>query len=122
MKTQIEQPPRDGALPAILQGYQSGLVLDEMGAAIRAVTEAALLAGKAGKVLLELTFAVSGNAIAVTPKVTTKIPKPEPQAAIFFYDDDYNLTRDDPRQIKLPLRVVEGTEGASEPIQKAGVQ
>jgi hypothetical protein len=120
----LNEPPvaRDGAFGQILSGYQSGEILDEMGAAIRSATQAATGTGKPAKVTLELTIAISGNAIAVTPKVSEKLPKVEATAAIFFADDDYNLVRNDPRQSELALRVVTNTgseQEAGEPLRKA---
>ena len=109
-QTAIDAPPRDGAFTQILAGYESGVLLDELGAAIRAATEAATLTGKPAKVSLELTITISGNAIAVKPKVVEKLPKVEPLAAIFFADEDFNLVRNDPRQRELVLRTVENKQ------------
>ena len=117
---------RDGAFNAIVSGYQSGALLDELGAALREATEAATLVGKPAKVTLELTIAnTAQNALSVTPKVTIKLPEDKPIAAIFFADENYNLVRNDPRQRDLPLRVVEtqtAKQGAEEPLRKVSAQ
>lgn len=110
--------PRDGAFMAALQGYKNGEVMDELGVMLRKVTEASLLAGKTGSVTLKLVVGPSGNAIAVTPEVTAKIPQAKRQAAIFFVDGEFNLTREDPNQREMDLTVVENPAGVNVPTEQ----
>ena len=118
-----KQVPRCGAFLAALQGYRNGEVLDELGAMLRKVTEASLLAGKTGSVTLKLVVGPSGNAIAVTPEVSAKMPQAKRQAAIFFVDGDFNLTREDPTQVEMELQVIVNPAGVNVPteqLKKAG--
>jgi hypothetical protein len=125
MNKQIEPdaPPRDAAFSQILSGHSSGTKLDEIGAALREATEAATLVGKPAKVIIELTVSnTAQNALAVTIKVKSKLPEVPETAAIFFADENYNLVRNDPRQVELALRVVQNNQamqGASESLRKA---
>lgn len=125
-QTETDAPPRDGAFNQILAGYDSGVLLDEIGAALRECTEAAMMVGKPAKLTLELTISnTAKGALSVTPKITTKIPEVAPNAAIFFADENFNLTRNDPSQRELPLRVVNqqtANQGAEEPLRKVQAQ
>lgn len=47
-----------------------------------------------------------GATVTVSDKLKLTIPEGDRGAAIFFVDDDGNLTRQNPRQIELPLREV----------------
>lgn len=63
--------------------------------------------GKAGKIRLDVDVKpMKGDAatLQVTATVVSKVPQPDAQASIFFVDGDGNLTRNDPRQMSLPLR------------------
>ena len=113
-----KQVPRCGAFLAALQGYRNGEVLDELGTMLRKVTEASLLAGKTGSVTLKLVVGPSGNAIAVTPEVSAKMPQAKRQAAIFFVDGDFNLTREDPNQVEMELQVIENPAGVTVPTEQ----
>ena len=71
------------------------------------------------KGVLQLQVIVTPNADGVTVTVADKVkltlPEGERGAAIFFVDEDGNLSRQNPRQIELPLREVgEKSTAASE--------
>jgi hypothetical protein len=67
--------------------------------------------GKKGTMTIALQVAPlkgSTSQVVVAAQVTSKPPKSEPAAAVFFLDDDGNLSRNDPRQLEMDgLRVVE---------------
>jgi hypothetical protein len=50
------------------------------------------------------------NTLVISDEIKVKLPEHDRQASTFFTDKDGNLTRDDPRQPHLPMRVA-GTEG-----------
>ncbi len=47
-----------------------------------------------------------GATVTVSDKIKLTMPEGDRGAAIFFVDDDGNLSRQNPRQIELPLREV----------------
>jgi hypothetical protein len=96
-----------------LQLFNHGEKLHEASAALRKVNEAVNAHGKAGSVTVKLTIQPSGNAIQFTAEVDYRIPKQKPQPAIFFLDDCFNLTRSNPDQKELELRVA--AEAPQEP-------
>jgi hypothetical protein len=67
--------------------------------------------GKQGAMTINLKLApLKGNIdqLVVAAQVTSKPPKSEPSAAMFFVDDAGNLVRNDPRQPEIDgLRMVE---------------
>lgn len=48
-----------------------------------------------------------GQTVMVSDKVKLTLPEGNRGAAIYFYDEAGNLSRQNPRQIELPLREVE---------------
>jgi len=67
--------------------------------------------GKAGNMTIRVELKPlkgSTSQLVVSAQVGSKLPKSEPAAAVFFIDDDGNLTRNDPKQLSIDgLRVVE---------------
>lgn len=114
MKTQTTTaeagPAIDGAFLAMMQNHRRGETLSDLGEALREVTEAVKLTGKAGSFSLKVKIrpASKGGAMIVEDSVTTSLPKTEAEGSIFFADDEGNLLREDPNQKTLPLREIKG--------------
>lgn len=107
-----------GTFLSTLANMNKGEVLSELDEALRECTKAALNAAAKAKLTLELTVVPNGEGVGGTPmfnvvdKIKTTIPKPPRQRkAVFYVDDDGNLTRRNPHQEELDLSVKEG--GAS---------
>jgi hypothetical protein len=94
----------------ILQ-INNGATVAELSEALEKVVAAVRMAGKAGSVTLTLKVAPaskgSTDVLMVESQVRTKLPEPERGISIFYATDDNHLVRNDPRQIQLPLRVVD---------------
>lgn len=75
------------------------------------LTNAVTDTGKAGYVMIKIEMKPlrgSSDQLVVSAQVSSKMPKSEPAASIFYRDDSGNLTRNDPNQPELDgLRVVE---------------
>lgn len=90
---------------AFLQEYQHGELHDELSTALNAVVTAVQGVGKKAVLTLQVEVKLAGkrrNQVFVGAKVTTKLPEPDREEAIFFVDHDGNLTRQDPEQLELP--------------------
>ena len=102
-------PETDKTFLDVVTAHQSGDCISDLSAAIKQVTAAVQLTGRAGKVTLEMLLRPASGGSRATiifeTDIKTKIPKAEAQGSIFFADDDYNLVRDDPNQKKLDLRI-----------------
>lgn len=107
-------PAIDRAFLNILSAHKGGTMISEVSAAIKQVTAAAQLTGRAGKVTLEMSLRPASKGTASTlvfeTKVKAKVPEAEAPGSIFYADEDFNLVRDDPKQAKLDLRVVNTSE------------
>ena len=94
----------------ILQ-INNGATLAELSEALEKVVAAVRMAGKAGSITLTLKVAPaskgSTDVLMVESQVRTKLPEPERGISIFYATDDNRLVRNDPKQIQLPLRVVD---------------
>jgi len=104
-------PAVDSAFLNLITAHRNGTVITDVSKALRQVTAACQLTGKAGKVTLTINLrpASVGDAatLVVEPHVTAKVPENTPPGSIFYADDDFNLVREDPRQQRLALKVVE---------------
>ena len=91
---------------AFVQEQRGGGLHGELSEALAEIVLAVSEHRKKGT--LQLQIIVEPNADGVTVTVTDKnkltVPEGERGAAIYFADDDGNLTRRDPRQQELPLR------------------
>jgi len=86
-----------------------GRAHDDLSKGMHQLIAAVQETGKGGKLVLTVDVKpLKGNtdALEVSAKVTAKAPEYDPPASIFFVDDAGNLTRNDPRQMSLPLRDV----------------
>jgi len=93
----------------VMQGR--GATHDELSLRLHELVAAVQETGKAGK--LQLTIEVKPlskgdtHTLSVTDTIAAKMPAGERPVTVFFTDKDGNLTRDDPRQMRLPLREAE---------------
>lgn len=104
-----------------LREQRSGTTHDELSQGLNDLLEAVSETGKAGQITLTVKVkpAAKGNhsMVSVADTVAVKLPQGERGEAIFFIDDDFNLTRDNPNQPSLPLREVPkaGKDRAADP-------
>lgn len=101
---------------AFVQEQRNGGLHGELSDKLAALVLAALEHGKAGA--LQLTIKVKPNAdgitVTVTDAVKATLPEGDRGAAIYFVDEEGNLSRRNPAQIELPLREVERAEAMGE--------
>jgi hypothetical protein len=93
-----------------LREQRSGTTHDELSQGLNALLESVSDTGKGGSLTLTIKVKPAGKGdhhmVVVSDTVAIKMPEGERGEAIFFVDDDFNLTRDNPRQPSLPLREV----------------
>ncbi|MEV4174019.1 hypothetical protein [Nonomuraea sp. NPDC049709] len=90
---------------AMLQEIQGGAVADQAATALQELVSAVNELGKKGEMTVKITVQpLKGNsqALNVSGDVTSKPPRPEPAAGVFFFDEDGNLLRDNPKQAAIP--------------------
>lgn len=56
-----------------------------------------------GKMVISLDFALDDNLMEVTPDIKVTVPKAKHGKSMYFVTPENRLTREDPRQRKLPL-------------------
>lgn len=93
-----------------------GLLHSELGDALNELLGAVVELGKPGTLTLTVHVKPAGvgdETVFVSDDVRVKKPEPERPAALFFVDDERNLSRENPRQLSFEtLRAVEGGAGA----------
>lgn len=93
-----------------LAEQRNGVAATELAEALHDLIAAVGEHVKAGKLVLTIDVApaTKGDAsiLAVTDTITVKAPKGERGASLFFTTDGGNLSRQDPRQQRMPLRTV----------------
>lgn len=98
-----------------LAGHARGTLNDELTAALGELVEAVGSHEKPGKLTLTLTVDVAGSGgrtVLIAGEVTTKAPKPAPEASIFYVGDAGTLHRDDPFAMRMPGVPFTETDGA----------
>jgi len=86
-----------------LQEQRGGGLTTELGRELAKVVKGVIDHGKKGVLTLEISVAPGkvDSTLVITDKVTPKVPQADRPAALFFADDDGNLSRRDPRQPQL---------------------
>lgn len=103
-----------------LREIDKGKLHAELSTRFQELVEAVAQVGKGGAVTLKLSVKPASNldAEVLTVAGSVKLAAPEPQrsATIFFVDDDFNLSRRDPRQgdIEDSLRGIDGGKTAEQ--------
>jgi hypothetical protein len=106
--------------PAIetLQHLDGTKLLDKLGIAINDATNAVTVLGKKATITVTIQVGLltqkglSEPAISITGEVDTKLPKPDPEATIFFVDEESNPTLTATRQRQMDIRIAaDNTQG-----------
>lgn len=87
--------------------FAHGTVNQQLGQKLREVIAACRAHGGKGAVAIKLGVAVKGDMASVTFSVKTSKPEPEMPGSIYFTTEDGALATSDPRQLKLPARVID---------------
>lgn len=107
---ETQSPPADRACLRVLEAHKGGFSLTELSVALKNVTASVQETGKAGTVTLTLSIKPASRGavgtLVLETKVKAKCPEAEAPASIFYADDDFNLVREDPKQIVMELRTV----------------
>lgn len=115
--TENEEATREGprGFAVLLQQIDDGDLHAEVGRELQGlIGELAAYSDKfqrdaKGQLTLVLNLSVRGNNVQVSGDVKTKTPKKPRAASVFWRTDGNNLSVDNPRQQKLPLREVPST-------------
>ncbi len=106
-------PPINNHFLNMLQGHREGEAITELSEAMAKATEAALLTGRPGAVILKFTFKQAGKvagAVVIEDDITVKLPKAEKVNSIFYFQDGA-LLRENPKQLKMEFKPVEAAVG-----------
>lgn len=104
-----DAPGRVRPIADVLRDLGQGALVDDAGVALQALVRDVRAIGKKGVLTIRVEVAPmkgDSGAVMVHAKTDVRPPATEPIGAVFFADDDGVLSKDDPRQMKLPLRDV----------------
>lgn len=105
----------------LITDLRAGRAHQEISEAVREATEAATQTGKKSSVTLKLTFKPKGQQFSVADDIKKQIPRPDQPETVMFFDENYNLTRCDIRQMELgdTLRQLDEKKGELVNIDKS---
>lgn len=104
-----DQLSRVRPIADVLRDLGQGALVDDAGVALQTLVRDVQAIGKKGVLTIKVEVAPmkgDSHALMVHAKTDVRPPASEPIGAVFFADDDGVLSKDDPRQMKLPLRDV----------------
>lgn len=106
-----------------LREIRAGALLDEASSALAEVVLAVQQTGKGGKVSIVVDLKPpargSSRTIVVDAEIVKKVPVPDREVAVFFPTADGSLTKTDPAQMPLELKLAQrppGPRPAEDPI------
>ena len=103
----------DSTFLTLLQQHRSGGCLNDVGQAIRNITDLAQTTGKPGGFTLKFVFdPTRSGAVEVADDLKIVLPKSDKETSLFFVGENGSLQRNNPNQLEMPLRSIEG--GAAE--------
>ena len=97
-----------GKFFSALRELRTGATLDELDSALAEVVSAVKTIGKPGEITLRIKILPGRGAsyLVISDDVTVKVPKVDRADTIFFPLSDNTLTRTDPNQLALGLKMV----------------
>lgn len=99
----------DPSFTNLLQQHRLGGCLDELGQALRDVTDAAQTTGNPGVITLKIMIdPTKSAAIEIYDDIKVTMPKAEKVGSLFFVGENGALMRNNPNQLEMTLRSVEG--------------
>ncbi len=99
----------DQSFVMLLTQHRGGEALNELGQALRDVTDAALLTGNPGVITLKLMIdPTKSGAVELYDDQKITMPKAEKVGSLFFVGQDGKLQRNNPAQLEMPLRSIQG--------------
>lgn len=91
-----------------LLSQRRGALHEDLSSALNELLSAVVEHNKPGSLNLTIKFVPTGKGysptVVVTDAIKVKAPEGSPESALFFVDNDGNLTRRDPNQPELGLR------------------
>ena len=101
----------------VVRELSSGTTYEDITANLSEIVDAVVLHRKTGELTVKLTVRPNGeNSVRMIADIKAKVPQAPRAETIFFAAAGGLLTREDPRQTKLPLReVVEEATELKEP-------
>lgn len=100
------------AFISLLQQHRQGAALSDLSDALKQVNQAVFEQGQPASITLKLCFKPAqrtAGAVLIEDDVTVKLPKPEKENSIFFVEkESWRLMRDNPNQMSLTLKTVDG--------------
>lgn len=119
-------PATDSRFFGLMQVHRHGEMQNDLSAALREITQSAQLRGKPAKMTVTITVKPAAQikgAVLIEDDIKVTLPKPERENSIFYATEDGTLLREDPKQMKLQLRVIEApavSEQGAETLRKVG--
>lgn len=100
----------------VLNQLRYGAAQEELSEQLAHCVERARETGKAAEITLKIKIKPQGNSgqYILLDEVKAKVPEPIKEQTIMFGTPEGNLTREDPRQQKLPLRDVSAAAATGE--------
>lgn len=87
--------------------FAHGAVNTDISQRLREVIASVRRNGGKGKLVISLDVAIKGEMATIGFKVKTTKPEPEMPGMIYFTTEDGGLATSDPRQLKLPARILD---------------
>lgn len=103
----------ENAFQQVLNGQRKGECLTALTRGMQEAMRAVKEHGKKATITLKLDIVpmtADGGTVSVFDDVTVRLPKPKPQASVFYSTDDNRLVRNDPNQKEMTLQEVEKPE------------
>jgi hypothetical protein len=112
-------PPGDGRqtrpFADVLNSLRRGKTHREASSLLQELVTAVRDTGRQGTLTMKLKVSRNkAGMIEIDDLITTAPPKPDRDSSLYFADDEGNLSKDDPRQMSLPVgpvRVADATDG-----------
>lgn len=118
-------PSAAGVFLTSIATMNNGEVAADIDDSLRQAVRASQQTGKKSSVTIKLEIVPAGEGVGDTPlykvvdDITVKLPKrARSKQAVFFADDDCNLTRRNPKQEEMRLETI---EGGKTPLTKADI-
>lgn len=92
----------------VISDLRDGGCVEDLSDVLRKVVAAVHETGKTGEIVIKLKVIPAGaRTVMIEDSINEKLPQATPEKSMFFVLKDNSLSRRDPAQPELPLKIVE---------------
>lgn len=104
---QNQDPPETTDFAEFIEGFSHGSLNESASSQLRELVAACVETGNKGSLTIKISVAANGKLAELKAAIKTSKPQPALPGEVMYTTEHGNLSREDPRQMKLPAKIID---------------